>query len=198
MYRPNILLTAFGAFPGVECNPTEIVLEKCIELEVDSSAFQLTRAVLDVSYHRSIEQLYELLNEHEAFDIVIHLGVAISSDEIRLERQAINQRSAKIPDIDGVKSNEVPIMARLPIEYIVQTTSPLEALEQKLKKKGIPVRISQDAGKYVCNNIYFASLLWQKNAIFVHIPAFGEYWTSALLTQIVSDIVQELCSITQV
>lgn len=59
---------------------------------------------------------------------------------------------------------------------ILQTTIPVRDIVGHLKKEGFDVMESYDAGRFVCNYVYFHSLRQaQKNGVrslFVHVPMF--------------------------
>jgi len=58
----------------------------------------------------------------------------------------------------------------------LQTTIPVRDIVGQLKKEGFDVMESYDAGRFVCNYVYYHSLRQaQKNGVkslFVHVPMF--------------------------
>lgn len=61
--------------------------------------------------------------------------------------------------------------------YILQTTLPVEDIAESLAQMGYDVSASDDAGRFVCNYVYYQSLYFaEKNSIkslFVHVPLFS-------------------------
>ena len=60
---------------------------------------------------------------------------------------------------------------------IMKTNCSTEAIHSFLKKKGFDVMISDDAGRFVCNYVYYHSLRFAAakghKSLFVHVPLFS-------------------------
>lgn len=58
----------------------------------------------------------------------------------------------------------------------VQTCLPVEEITKALAKKGYDVMTSDDAGRFVCNYVYYHSLRFAEQngtkSLFVHVPLF--------------------------
>lgn len=63
------------------------------------------------------------------------------------------------------------------IYNIVQTSLPVEEITKALAKKGYDVMTSDDAGRFVCNYVYYHSLRFAEQngskSLFVHVPLFS-------------------------
>ena len=92
-----------------------------------------------------------------------------------MEKQAVNTRDSNLPDVDGV-SFKSPSLITPDMQGTLQSKVDIESIHQFLQKEGISSSISDDAGKYVCNNLYWASLLnGMASTLFVHVPiVFGD------------------------
>lgn len=59
---------------------------------------------------------------------------------------------------------------------ILQTSLPVEEITKALAAKGYEVMTSDDAGRFVCNYVYYHSLLFSEQnktkSLFVHVPLF--------------------------
>lgn len=59
----------------------------------------------------------------------------------------------------------------------MQTTLPVEEITSTLAKKGYEVMTSDDAGRFVCNYVYYHSLWFAEQngtkSLFVHVPLFS-------------------------
>lgn len=117
-----------------------------------------------------IEQIHELQP-----DIIIMVGQAGGRKEISLERIAINLDDSKIPDNHGVTPLNDPISIFGPVAYF--STLPLQEISYELQKANIPVALSNTAGTYVCNHVFYSVMheLEQLNnnqikAGFIHVP----------------------------
>ena len=160
----HILLTAFEPFGGAESNITQSVLS----LLPDSIAdWAIEKVCLPVSFERAHIVLREAITTYSP-DVVIMLGQCPTGENIRLERFAINMMDSTKGDNDGYIPDEETIYADQPLA--LQTPLPIKELERFCIDNVQPVQVSNSAGLYVCNRVYYEALLLHKQAIFVHIP----------------------------
>ena len=159
-----ILLTAFEPFGGADSNITQSVLS----LLPDSIAdWAIEKVCLPVSFKRAPIVLREAIATYSP-DLVIMLGQCPAGENIRLERFAINMMDSSKGDNDGYIPNEETIYAHQPLA--LQTPLPIRELERFCTDNVLPVKISNSAGLYVCNRVYYEALHLQQRAIFVHVP----------------------------
>jgi pyroglutamyl-peptidase len=118
--------------------------------------------------------LLESLIERLQPDVVIAVGQAGGRAEISLERVAINVIDARIPDNANVQPVDVPVVADGPAAYF--TSLPIKAMLVALRAAGMPATVSQTAGTFVCNHVFYGLMhaAAQRPALrragFVHIP----------------------------
>jgi pyroglutamyl-peptidase len=96
--------------------------------------------------------------------------VASNETKMRLEVVAKNLKFGK--DIDGVEPNSIPIIQGA---QDAKTQIPISILNQLSEKYPSKIRISDDAGTYLCNYIYYQSITrakWRTNVLFIHIADF--------------------------
>ena len=148
----KVLVSAFKPFNNSKNNYSEEVL-KYIE--------NVDKIVLDVIYDKSYEILSNNYNLNE-YDLIIALGEARSRKVLTLETQAKNISSCSLIDNSGVlKQNEKIIING---EEILQT-------KVDISKINNIIELSTDAGKFVCNNIYYHLLYnYPNKSLFIHIP----------------------------
>lgn len=96
------------------------------------------------------------------------LGQCPAGENIRLERFAINMMDSSKPDNDGYIPNEETIYAHQPLA--LQTPLPIKELVNFCTGNVLPVQVSNSAGLYVCNRVYYEALYLHQRAIFVHVP----------------------------
>ena len=159
-----ILLTAFEPFGGAETNITQSILS----LLPDSFAdWAVEKVCLPVSFKRAPIVLREAIATYSP-DLVLMLGQCPAGENIRLERFAINMMDSTKGDNDGYIPNEETICPHQPLA--LQTPLPIKELERFCTDNVQPVQVSNSAGLYVCNRVYYEALYLQQKAIFVHIP----------------------------
>ncbi len=87
-------------------------------------------------------------------DLVLSLGLAGSRAEITPERVAVNIDDARIPDNAAASPVDESIVAGGPVAY--WSTLPIKAITGALRAAGIPAAVSQTAGTFVCNHVFYA------------------------------------------
>lgn len=174
LHRPSVLLTGFGPFPGIPVNASALLVEMLARmattrwLDADIHA-----ATLPTEWRRGIDKLDTLWSRH-APDIALHFGVADRNTGFDLERTAWNACCAT-EDACGETADVLhhggdTLDTR-------STTLPLDAIAGVLDGADIPNCISSDAGRYLCNAVYYRSLniaeATQDAALagFIHIPS---------------------------
>ena len=159
-----ILITAFEPFGGAETNITQSVLS----LLPDSFAdWTIEKVCLPVSFRRAPIVLREAIATYSP-DVVILLGQCPAGENIRLERFAINMMDSTRGDNDGYIPNEETIYPHQPLA--LQTPLPIKELERFCTDSVLPVQVSNSAGLYVCNRVYYEALYLHQQAIFMHVP----------------------------
>ena len=169
----RILVTGFEPFGGDSVNPSWLVAQ---QLEGMSFAGAQVQAVqLPCVFGISAQVLVQALAQHQP-DVVLALGLAQGREGISIERVAINVDDARIPDNAGQQPIDTPVVPGGPAAYF--STLPIKRLAQGLQQAGHPAHISQTAGTFVCNHVFYAlqhHLLGQHvMSGFVHLPALPE------------------------
>ena len=160
----RILITAFEPFCGAETNITQSILS----LLPDSLAdWAIEKVCLPVSFKRAPIVLREAIMTYSP-DLVIMLGQCPAGENIRLERFAINMMDSIKGDNDGYIPSEETIYPHQPLA--LQTPLPIKELLRFCTDDVLPVKISNSAGLYVCNRVYYEALHLHQRAIFVHVP----------------------------
>lgn len=159
---PRLLLTAFEPFGGLEVNPS---WEAIRPLDGEVWGRTIVRAVrLPVSWTRGPAALLDAIETFRP-DAVVMFGVATERRAISLERFAANRCATKRADNDGA-TREGPIE---PGPERRESTLPLEGIRAALD--GFPVELSDDAGGYLCNRVFWeARARFAGPAGFVHVP----------------------------
>jgi pyroglutamyl-peptidase len=86
--------------------------------------------------------------------LVVCTGLAGGRDRLSLERVAINCDDARIPDNAGNRPIDEPVVPAGPAAYF--STLPVKAALRALQLAGIRAEVSQTAGTYVCNHVFYA------------------------------------------
>jgi pyroglutamyl-peptidase len=147
--RP-FLLTGFDPFGGDDSNASWLVARALhgerieggrIEAVCLPTAFGTANEALRTAFDRTQPQL------------VLCLGLGANRSELSLERVAINVVDAQIPDNAGASPVDEPVVAGAPAAYFA--TLPIKAMVAALHEAGLPAAVSQSAGTFVCNHVFF-------------------------------------------
>ena len=160
----KILITAFEPFGG---SPTNITQDILSALPCNMGKAEVIKQCLPVSFERAPIALREIIAEHNP-DMLLLLGQCPVGENIRLERFAINMMDSQKADNDNYCPSEEQIYPGAPLAY--RTPINIKNIVHHLQDEKLPVVLSNSAGLYVCNRIYYEALHLQQNALFVHVP----------------------------
>lgn len=140
-----ILLTGFEPWAEFKTNPSGEV------------AKALGGQVLPVHYDRADTALRRLLAARPA--AIVMTGLADGRTSIQLEARAYNARH------DGRQIDPGGAAFR-------KSTLPLAPLLRRLRRAGLPAEMSRDAGRYLCNHVFYRARGWLPDVPcgFIHLP----------------------------
>jgi len=167
----RLLLTAFEPFAGEIINPS---LEAAGQMErVDFPDAVVRVAELPVDRFRAVEIALDLVRTVRP-NVVIMLGEAGGRYRVNPERIAINIDDFRIPDNAGNQPRDEPIVEGGPAGYF--STLPIRAITDRINEANIPAAISNSAGAYLCNRLFYSvmhTVSVERLAIkagFIHLP----------------------------
>lgn len=170
-----ILLTGFGPFGGDTTNPSFAAAARAAEL-LGVAGHEAMAVDLPCVFAQAPAALRRALAAHDP-DVVICTGLNAGSTAISLERAALNVIDARIPDNAGEQPVDVPVIPGAPAAYF--TTLPIKRALAALRDAGLPVQVSQSAGTFACNQVFY-TLMHELAAAgsgarggFVHVPPTG-------------------------
>lgn len=171
----NVLVTGFEPFGGEPMNPAWEAVSRLETLSVKGARLHVQQ--LPVEFGESVDRLCGRIRELLP-DIVICVGQAGGRADISVERVAINVDDARIPDNAGRQPIDEPIVSGGPAAY--WSSLPIKAIVAGLRERGIPASVSQTAGTYVCNHVFYglahliATEYPSMRGGFIHIPYMPE------------------------
>ncbi len=175
--KQKILLTGFDAFGGATINPSWLAVSALHGRQIAGHA--VVAAQLPTVHGESLRVLYALLEQHRPA-LAICVGQAGGRGAISLERIAINMNDAPIPDNAGAQPIDLPVVPDAPAAYF--TTLPIKAMLTALRQEGLPAEVSQTAGTFVCNHVFYGLMhrlatsrrLRHARGGFIHVPWLPE------------------------
>lgn len=187
----TVHVTGFKKFHGVSDNPTEIIvrnLKEYMEKKGLPKGLVLGSCnVLETAGEGALTTLYEILeaaitsqdNEPSGSRQVIwlHFGVNSGSKRFAIESQAVNEATFRCADELGWKPQKIPIIpSDGDISQTRKTVLPVNDIVKDSAAMGYDVARSDDAGRFVCNYVYYHSLRFAEQqrikSLFVHVPLF--------------------------
>ena len=186
----KVLITGFEPFGGASINPALEAVKKLGQATLDGG--NIVVCDVPVTRYESIDTVVAAIEQHQP-DIVITVGQAAGRAGITPERVAINLDDFRIPDNGGNQPIDEPVVADGPDAYF--STLPIKAIAQSLQERGIPCQVSNTAGTFVCNHLFYGiqHYLRDKNIAhgFVHIPLLPSQDTTGNQATMSLDVIVE-------
>ena len=173
--NPTILVVGFEPFDGETLNPA---LEAARRL--DGRRFggcQIVARALPVVRGACLQALAALIGELDPA-VILALGQAAGRTEITPERVAINVDDYRIADNAGGQPVDEPVVGDGPVAY--WSTLPIKAMVGAMLAAGVPAKVSNSAGTFVCNHLFYGlmhSLAAEgdiRRGGFIHVPYLPE------------------------
>ena len=172
--NPTILVTGFQPFGGQSVNPA---LEAVRALPAQIAGARVIQVEVPVTYRQAFEPVSAAI-EQFAPDAVVCVGQAAGRSCVSVERIAINVDDCEQPDnADTIRCN-VSILDDGPAAYFA--TLPIHDMVRAIEAAGLPAKVSDSAGTYVCNHLMYLVLDHAARKRpgmlggFVHVPLLHE------------------------
>jgi len=168
-----ILVTGFDTFGKLAFNPTEMIVTQLAADPRTTVSEEFHCHVLPTAYDKAANDINALIGETRP-SILLGLGVSTKRDKICLERFALNLDDAAIEDNAGCIRRGEDIVLGGPAA--LKTNVDIVAVLNRLADAGVPAEISNHAGTFVCNHVYYCALqrlekeLPHVRCLFVHVP----------------------------
>ena len=168
----RVVLAGFGPFPGAPVNPSSLLAQALLRSRRPALAgLRRTASVFATSYAAVDRGLPNLFAEKP--DVVLVFGLAGRRHEVCIETRARNAVSVLFPDASRHRPSRSVIELGGPAA--LGGHAPFVGLVSAVRARKVPARLSRDAGRYLCNYIYWRALERAPNGRplvqFVHIPA---------------------------
>jgi pyroglutamyl-peptidase len=180
---PTVLLTGFDPFGGEALNPSWLAVQALQGRRI--VGHRVVAAQLPTVFGTAPRQLQDLLKQHRPA-LVICVGQAGGRAALSLERVAINLDDARIADNATAQPIDTPVVPGGPAAYF--TTLPVKAMRAALQRQGIAAEVSQTAGTFVCNHVFYGLMhalatrrgFRRTRGGFVHVPWLPEQGTPSM------------------
>ncbi|KAM4573786.1 pyroglutamyl-peptidase 1 isoform 1-T1 [Odontesthes bonariensis] len=167
--REAVVVTGFGPFRQFFVNPSWKAAQ-ALKLAGLGERVDVHIKEVPVSYVRTRQIITELWQSLKP-KFVVHLGIARGSSVVILEQTGKNNRY-RDRDICGLCPESQCCIEGGPekLDSVVN----MRAVSKHVKRAGVDVIYSRDAGRYLCDFAYYCSLYHgQRRAALIHIPSSG-------------------------
>ena len=170
----KILVTGFDPFGSDKINPA---IEAVKRLPDTIKGAKIIKLEIPTVFNKSAQVVHQAIVKEQP-DYVLNVGQAGGRSALTPERVAININDGRIPDNDGYQPLDEPIQLDGDTAYFTQL--PIKAMAKAIRAAGLPAIVSNTAGTYVCNHIFYqvqymrAKEFPKLKAGFIHIPFLPE------------------------
>ena len=167
----TVLLIGFEPFGREKVNPSWLAARQLNGRTI--RGHRILARCLPTTYQGSLARLRRYLRNVRPA-LVICVGQAAGRAEVSIERVAINVDDSRIPDNAGKKPADLPVVPGGPVAY--WSTLPIKTIVRVLRRSGIPAALSQSAGTFVCNHVFYGLMhalaegADQTKGGFIHVP----------------------------
>jgi pyroglutamyl-peptidase len=168
----TILVTGFGPFPGAPFNPTGPLVQRLARLRRPALAeVTIVSHVFESSYAAVDRELPRLLTKYKP-DALLMFGLAPRAETLRIETRARNAVTL-LSDVSGKTLLRNSIARDGPPALVIPAQA--RRLLATVRTMRIPVMLSRDAGRYLCNYLCWraseaADRKELRLAAFIHVP----------------------------
>jgi len=171
----SVVVTGFEPFSGEIVNPSWQVARALNGRQL--GGLQVHAACLPCVFGDALAVLDDVLAQVVRPRLVLALGQAAGRADFSIERIAINVDDARMADNAGAQPVDAPVVAGAPAAYFA--TLPIKAMVAALRNAGLPASLSQSAGTFVCNHVFFGLMhrLAARPGVrggFMHLPLLPE------------------------
>jgi pyroglutamyl-peptidase len=167
----RVLITGFGPFPGAPFNPSGgLARALANKRRPELAGVRRIAHEFETSYAAVDRDLLRLLKEHRP-GVVLMFGLAARTPFVRIETRARNAASMLFPDVDGKVRAHHAIAPGAPAS--LRGRAPFARLVAAARATRAHVRLSRDAGDYLCNYTYWRALEASRSGTlvqFIHVP----------------------------
>ena len=178
----KVFLTGYLGFMGINENPTETLVKEIIAKKelfnkenieiINHKIFEVTTDYVDKNIHSFYKEI-EHDKEGDVLFLIVHFGLASTISIPKIETTAFNYINDEVKSRPICDSDGKCFLSKLNTECIVNNMN-------KTHNKKLMCKVSKDAGKYLCNYIFYKSLKYYEKipnvlVTFIHIPFFEKF-----------------------
>ena len=187
-----ILLTGYGPFADHKVNSSWVVVQELQSIGVvhQGRSVPLVIKEIPVIYDAIHEEVPRLWSEHKP-RLCIHTGVSHYT-ELKIEQYARNSVFYPL-DVTGKCPKNYQCESGTPEKLETSVDVKLIADSANKRQNEVTIAVSQDAGHYLCEFIFYKSLhIGNSPTLFVHFPTIGQPYSSTQMATGLKHIIESI------
>ena len=186
----HLLITGFDPFGGETVNPAWEAVSRLPDVIGD---YRLTKLQIPTVFGLAAERVLAAALQ-DAPDVILCVGQAGGRDAVTPERIAINCMDARIADNAGNQPREMAVVPGGPDGIF--STVPVALMVEAITAAGLPGRVSNTAGTFVCNDTLYRLLHHYAHTSvrvgFIHVPHLPQQAKEGGASMPLEDIIRGL------
>lgn len=186
----HLLITGFDPFGGETVNPSWEAVSRLPDM---IGGYRLTKLQIPTVFGLAADTVLAAAKA-DAPDVILCVGQAGGRDAVTPERIAVNVSSARIADNRGNQPVEIPIVPEGPDGIFA--TVPVLHMADAITAAGLPGKVSNTAGTFVCNDTLYRLLhhyaATPVRAGFIHVPYLPHQAKEGVPSMTLTDIIASL------
>ena len=166
------MITGFEPFGGETVNPSWKAVRRLPDRIGDCD---LVKRQIPTVFGKGAARVLDAAAETLP-DAILCVGQAGGRNAVTPEVIGINLREASIPDNEGQRIENEPVIPEGPAAYFA--TLPVREMAAAIRKAGITAALSYSAGAFVCNDVFYTLLHrfhgTETRGGFIHVPYLPE------------------------
>ncbi|XP_043909771.1 pyroglutamyl-peptidase 1 isoform X2 [Protopterus annectens] len=188
--KTTVVVTGFGPFGEHTVNASWVAVQEFEKLGLGDDIELRTKQV-PVEYQQVQKIVPALWKQHNP-QFMIHVGVSGMAQTVTLEKCGHNKGYSGLDNCSFCPGTHCCVDGG---PECIDSVIDMDAVCKRVRASelGVDVSVSKDAGRYLCDFIYYTSLyLSHGRSAFIHVPPLGEPYTAAELGRALQAIIREI------
>lgn len=177
LFKPIVLVTGFGPFLNHPVNASWEAVKLMNKDEIEKKHnVELVQLEIPVTYE-NVDEFVPAIWETHTPKLLIHVGVSSIANNITIETQAHRKGYQRLDYFDKCPANHVcTAEGAIRIHTKLDTEKLCNDFNDGNPPKDTSAIVSKDAGRYLCEYIYYTSLsVDNTRTLFIHVPDTNVY-----------------------
>ncbi|XP_061302686.1 pyroglutamyl-peptidase 1-like protein [Pezoporus flaviventris] len=185
----TVVVTGFGPFRQYLVNPSWEAVKELSKRGLGNNT-DLRIMQLPVAYRKAKEQVFKIWTTLQPL-LTVHVGLASAAEGLIILEQCGKNKGYQEMDACGFLPEGACCVLDGPEK--IESTINMKMLWKSISVEGVDIISSRDAGRYVCDYTYYASLYYGNGrAAFIHVPPLSPSVTADFLGKALQSIILEM------